>query len=100
MADKIFKFMRKLIIPIILFAFLLVAPICNAAENYGACTYSSGDYSSTNSCDDAQPATQNNLSDTGDNQKQLIILAVSLIVGICGISGTVFLVKKYTKKSD
>jgi hypothetical protein len=82
-----------------LVTFFLIAPNAIAAENYGACTYSSGDYSSTTNCD-STTSPVSNLSGTGENQKQLLILALSLLVGLLGVTGVIVIIMKTRKKSD
>lgn len=81
-----------------IFSMLVISPDIRA-ENYAACTYSSGDYNSSESCDDsAQASVTGDLSGTGaDRIKYGIFAFIGLAVGIG--SGIVLVRQLYKSKN-
>lgn len=125
MVVKFLQFIYKQVLTTTtLVALLAVIPFTSVHAQYGGCAYSSGNYSSTEDCDSPQStggttggssggvsggssggainnsSSSDKLSSTGENQKQLLVLVLSLIVGICGIGGAIALLIYSHKKSN
>jgi len=90
-------FVRRSVVLVSVALVLQTSPIVKAAEDYSACTYSSGDYSHTADCEDQQTTSNGALPGTGESQKQILFLAISLIAGITGVAGVLYFIKKARK---